>query len=184
MFPRTNVPPDKCSPGQMFPRTNVPPDKNARTCVTRTYFPRTSGVAPFCTPPPSAQSETGNSALSFLEKLFLLQADSKARQPGVGRLELDMYCKVMIPIISDNAACSSCPHKMIYLTFSQVWLFLAVLPPTPLIPAPEADSSHQTLRHPGTCWMLGGVQSLFSSLAAIIPPLGPPQVTTHSGAAS
>ena len=30
----------------MFPRTNVPPDKNARTCVTRTYFTRTIGVAP------------------------------------------------------------------------------------------------------------------------------------------
>ena len=37
---RTNV------PWTNVPRTNVPPDKNARTCVTRTYFPRTSGVAP------------------------------------------------------------------------------------------------------------------------------------------
>ena len=46
MSTRTDVYPDKCLPGHMSTRTNVYPDKNARTCVTRTYFPRTSGVAP------------------------------------------------------------------------------------------------------------------------------------------
>ena len=43
--PGQNDPPDKCSPRQMFPWTNVPPDKNARTCVARTYVPRTTGAA-------------------------------------------------------------------------------------------------------------------------------------------
>ena len=44
--------PDTCLPGHLsYPdtchtRTHVYPDKNARTCVTRTHFPRTNGVAP------------------------------------------------------------------------------------------------------------------------------------------